>query len=272
MDGKPTTIKFYHAGSERKLTSLEINNKMASWNTAKDHSRKYFEVEGEYLTSLSSNIHAGDIGFWGEWEAESNIIRSLNPNNNMLPQYIHQPIPPSTTPRSRGTTFLNTDPCVFGDNFLYSNCKQSTFKSLQNLDIGDVIVFGSQKQGDFLLDTVFVVGNIIKFNRRNQHLSIGNRVNSWYYHLTLNLLNSNYTLYIGATYRNPINSMFSFFPCVLSAQHSSGFFRPNVLQAYNTAQTQGIRYKKLGNPNIEWRNVANDVLNKGLYLGVKAKI
>lgn len=271
MYGKPTTIKFLHPGSERKLTPLEINNMLASWNTAKEHSRKYFEVQGDYLTSLSSNIHAGNIGFWGEWEAESHIIRTLNPNHNTLPHYVHQPILPSTTPKSRGTRFLNSDPCVFGDNFLYSNCKQS-MKSLQNLDIGDVIIFGSQKQGNFVLDTVFVVGSIIKFNRRNLHLSIGNMVNSWYYHLTLNLLIGNHTLYIGATYDKPINSMFSFFPCVPSAQYPSGFSRPNVLQAHNTGQSRGISYRDLGNPNVEWLNVANDVLNNGLYLGIKAEV
>ncbi|WP_369355218.1 hypothetical protein [Lysinibacillus capsici] len=270
MNSKPTTIKFLHPGSERKLTPTEITNKIANWNTG-DHNRKYLEVKGEYLTSLNSAIKSETIGFWGEWEAESHIIKTLIPNHSTLPHYVHQPILPSTTPKSRGTRFLNTDPCVFGSNFLYSNCKQS-MRSLQNLDIGDVIIFGSQKQGVFVVDTVFVVGNIIKFNRRNLQATIGDKVEGWFYHLTLNLLAGSHTLYIGATYNNPVNGIFSFFPCVPSSQYPNGFSLPRTLQAYNTGQSRGIRYRNLGSPNVEWSNVVNDVLNSGLCLGIKAII
>ena len=50
---------------------------------------------------------------------------------------------------------------MFGDRFLYSNCKQLTphgsASALQSLTRGSVIVFGSQIDGRFRLNMVFVV-------------------------------------------------------------------------------------------------------------------
>lgn len=273
MYGNPTTIKFLHPGPERKLTKTEIINKFANWQTEpSEHSRKYFEVKGEYISSLNFSIKSDEIGFWGEWEAESQIIRTLNPSLSTLPHFVHKPVKPLSTPRIPGKRFLNTDPCVFGDDFLYSNCRQRTFKSLQNLNIGDVIIFGSSINGDFVVDTVFVVGKIIKFNRRNQQVTIGNSVASWYYHSTLNLLADNYILYFGATYYNQIDGMFSFFPCSPTKRHPNGFSRPKTFHKYNGKKALGIAYRELDQPNREWIKVVNDVLNNGLCLGIKANI
>ena len=55
----------------------------------------------------------------------------------------------------------NTDPWVFGNSFLYSNCKQLTPRgnpsALQGLSRGSLVLFGSSTGGRFVIDTVFVV-------------------------------------------------------------------------------------------------------------------
>jgi hypothetical protein len=62
----------------------------------------------------------------------------------------------------------NTDPWVWGDRMIYSNCKQvfgperrPTFmqRLTQRLTRGSVIRFGSTIDGEFCVDTVFVVAS-----------------------------------------------------------------------------------------------------------------
>lgn len=53
----------------------------------------------------------------------------------------------------------NTDPLVFGDSFLYSNCRQGAIGRLRELRAGSVIVFGSVVSKSWVVDTVFVVGD-----------------------------------------------------------------------------------------------------------------
>ena len=50
----------------------------------------------------------------------------------------------------------NTDPFVFGDTFYYTCCQR---KRLFGPEKGDIILFGSCKNGKVLIDTVFVVDN-----------------------------------------------------------------------------------------------------------------
>lgn len=55
----------------------------------------------------------------------------------------------------------NTYPYVFGDNFLYSNCRQNDRRGplrTQRLAVGSLILFGSQLAREFVIDAVFVLG------------------------------------------------------------------------------------------------------------------
>ena len=57
----------------------------------------------------------------------------------------------------------NTDPFIFGDRFLYSNCKQATSTRLRSLGRGSVIAFGSHTARRWVLDTVMVVAGSVDY-------------------------------------------------------------------------------------------------------------
>ena len=104
---------------------------------------------------------AGDLGFWGEWEAEADDVSIVGgttplPTSIFTPYYYQYP--------SSCVGVQNTDPFVFGNCFVYSCCKQFRPRSghltgLAKLDRGSVVLFGSQLHGRFVLDTVFVVSH-----------------------------------------------------------------------------------------------------------------
>ncbi len=102
----------------------------------------------------------GDLWAWGEWEAESELLRELDqmgdpgfPRHLWLPYYVR---------RQHGYRGLhNTDPFIFGERFLYSNCHQRWKSRLRTLSRGSVIAFGSKK-GDWVLDTVLVVAGPVE--------------------------------------------------------------------------------------------------------------
>lgn len=276
MNKSPCLIKFFHAGKERNIKKCELENGICKWRYKTEHARKYVVTSGKYIKSLYNSPESGKIGFWCEWEAESyvkNIVKSKNFNKE-YPRYLHIPLLPR---RSIRAGYLNTDPCVIGKYFLYSNCMQNTKEGnqthMQKLNIGDIIVFGSSKNKQFICDTVFVIGQKIQFDRNNMNFQIGTMVPKWYYNITLNSLNRNqrFTLYIGATYDNPVNGMFSFVPCVSDLSIYRGFIRPNVLTQLNNGKTQGTSRITSPDPKKLWHQIANEVINNGLYLGISSE-
>ncbi|MED2844413.1 hypothetical protein [Bacillus toyonensis] len=273
MNGTPVSIKFLHPGGERILSHSEIATGIASWNTMK-HSRKYVEAKGKFMSAVNSIPVEDILGFWTEWEAPSKIVRVTNSKTLGYPCYVHTPLHP-TAPVSH--QYKNTDPCVFGEYFLYSNCQQYTSHGkqatvLQNLEPGDIIVFGSHFGGLFVVDTVFVVKDVVPINRRQVRTRSIQQVPQWYYDLTLDFLVNNHVLYIGATPSQPYKGMFSFFPCVSAVHRPRGFNRPATLHQTNSKQVRGFRYKGLGNPQSIWNQVVQDTLSAGLLLGVNAKV
>ena len=69
--------------------------------------------------------------------------------------------PPAAPP---DRSFQNTDPMVFGDAFIYSNCVQPAFRSLRSLSPGSIILFGRYggdgRAHSFSLDTCLVVDQV----------------------------------------------------------------------------------------------------------------
>jgi hypothetical protein len=57
------------------------------------------------------------------------------------PHWLHEPY--WEVPRHR-LHLQNTDPLVFGDRFLYSNCRQGRNRKLRELAPGSLVVFGSK--------------------------------------------------------------------------------------------------------------------------------
>lgn len=130
-----------------------------------------------------------------------------------------------------------------------------------------MVIFGSRVNRKFVVDTVFVVAEAIPYTSPNVRRIVGQRVPEHAYSLSLELVGPGaYTLYIGATYDNPVEDMFSFVPAAPSADYPLGFPRPSGPPSLQDRQTMGINI--LDDPKGYWLAVAVTVLGHGLCLGV----
>jgi hypothetical protein len=219
--------------------------------------------------------------FWGEWEAQSRIVHRWSRRDG-LPTVLHQPYwrPPNIDGDRQ-----NTDPWVFGDTFLYSNCKQITPargpSALQRLPIGSMVLFGSGRDGEFVLDTVLVVGEIAgTFSPAAPPDDLG--VDEAFTTCTLDSLGTldesyttaTYTLFRGATPASPVGGTYSFVPCMPRGDSGARFVRPAVRLpgAVNPRSTQSPSGAKELRPAAEvadaWHDVVDQVRAAGLDLGV----
>ncbi|MEH6954457.1 hypothetical protein [Neobacillus drentensis] len=244
-------VQFFHPGSqyEELLVNKRIGKKTKDsclftktnrlegiklWNTG-NHKRKFIRMNGEYINDASKSVE-GEIAFWGEWEPESYFsILENNKNKKDMPLHIHQPF----YSKHFKSNMQNTDPFVYGDSFLYSCCQQNVtrkserFKNkgifpttLQDLDIGSLILFGSRignskTNYQFALDTVFVVSNYIEFSLNNISV-LKNSVTPTFYECVLSKIQTNNsnssnnvycTLYFGETFSNKTKGPYSFIIC-----------------------------------------------------------
>lgn len=154
-------VQFPHLGNEHKCNSTD---QVKEWNTG-NHTRKFIRAKGKYLLDLVSEEKNDDLMFWGEWECES-LFEEIKYNSDRridYPKYIHKPI----INVSNKAGLQNTDPYVFGENFIFSCCKQQSFKQLKNLKPGSIVVFGSKLNNNFVIDTVFVVKDGQDYNVNN---------------------------------------------------------------------------------------------------------
>lgn len=263
MNGQPTAVKFYHPGRE---WSSRAAQGIAPWATnPPGHRRKYLEAGGSYLVEPGGPVQHGCVGFWGEYEAPTAFRRLPPPPAPHMPTFVHRPMPPHPSARpARGA--MNADPLVLGEQWLYSNCQQG-LANMRRLDPGDVVIFGSQLDGAFVVDTLFVVADRISYTRQTARASIGTRVADWVYPLVLELVaDGPHVLYIGATYQNPINGLFSYVPCVDMQDCPQGFARPRAPAAYQSAQSQSVKY--MADPVRVWHDITRCVLDAELFLGV----
>lgn len=187
----------------------------------------------------------------------------------------------------------NTDPYVFGNSFFYSCCKQRKCNKptiLQNLNPGDLIVFYSYKKCDSgfvcMLDTIFVIGEKIGEFKKNSYSKIKNSISDLYFqNVVMPIFYGNggsldndgcFTLYRSATYRNPINGMFSYFPCkIYSGNENCGFpryeIKNGILQGDIVLKSkQGFAVNNVDNVFYIWRCLTQDILDAGYNLGVTA--
>ena len=152
-------VQFMHPGRE-----IDVIGNTVGWNT-KEHCRRLLCHAGEYIDANNNSYHNDNLCFWNEYEAPT-CPYQIQPYRgwNFAHHYhkIIQPIPPSPNRQficqdnTLDECCDNTDPCVFGDTFKYSNCQQVPGGDLWNLPPGSLILFGSLHAGQFYLDTVFV--------------------------------------------------------------------------------------------------------------------
>lgn len=221
-----TVVQFPHPGGEHNPASDEM-----PWNVA-DHRRKFLRSPGRYVDD-TDKARTDDVVFWGEWEAPSQIERRWAPDG-LLPRALHRPY--WLQPAMNGFR-QNTDPWVFGNRMIYSNCKQvvgpqRVRTSMQSLPIGSVLLFGSTIGHEFCLDTVLVVASArpwIPFEVDDHHVDHAFKV------CTAESITSSgtdvhtdLTLYRGATFDDPVHGMYSFVPALPATDEGPRFARPAV--------------------------------------------
>jgi hypothetical protein len=212
-------------------------------------------------------------------------------------------IVPSGPTRTHTRGLHNTDPFVFGDRFHYTGCLQHTKHGptqLRNLCRGSVILFGSKRPGrpEFTLDTVFVVAGFVDHTRRDYKRKLAGVVSETYAAVTLapwygetpgckppesnggcNSLESerSFRLYLGATLEDPVDGMFSFFPCLTGDGIAQGFARPaiRIPEVISPKMTQNKRLNpRQSTDEITplWNEVVRQVIAQDLALGIHADL
>jgi hypothetical protein len=275
-------VQFIHPGGEHHPDAPGAGRK--GWNTGA-HQRKFMRTEGASLDAKGA-AHDGEVLFWGEWEPPSKV-EDLEAPGRDYPRYLHRPF---LEPRTEFAGYRNTDPFVFGDEFLYTGCQQWRGKphgnpvQLRYLLPGSIILFGSCAGDRFLLDTVFVVRDFIDHDRDNYRDALRGAVPDAYWTVTLGPWYSGppdgrtFRLYRGATPANAVNGMFSFFPCHRAdAPATRGFSRPGLSQlaCVKPRLRQGWSATKLGDVAQAadvWHSVRQAVLAEGCEFGVRAAI
>ncbi len=161
----PRALLFNHPGREHVPAT---SGALYPWNTMPaPHRRKFLRVQARRaLPRAGQNAYAleaesNSVTLWAEWEPCSRAWLFLSSPDRSLPKAWHEPILTCQPPANAH----NTDPWIFGEEMRYSNCRQGKTPGLRQLQVGDVVLFGSLKKCipgdgfDFLLDTVFVIGS-----------------------------------------------------------------------------------------------------------------
>ena len=293
MDYKRCFVQFPHPGGEHKPDgSGNIGwNKTHRNNRPNGHKRKFMQVRGGWIEEDGTK-RSGDLWAWGEWEPESDLIRKLDRprSSRNHPRYLWQPY---YVPRDDYGGLHNTDPFIFGDCFLYSNCGQvgSSRRGLKHLDQGSVIAFGSGRKADgdkkWMLDTVLVVRESCDYNPLESHEALEFKVPDAFLKVTdgplaadlaQNPEKGGFQLYRGATRDDPIYEMFSFFPA-MPAGGDAGFPRPFISlqdESFNPRSLQAPkghgRDRTLKELRGLWKSLVIQVHDAGLVLGTCADV
>lgn len=267
-------VQFPHPGAEHNPPGTRM-----PWNTG-EHRRKFLTSPGRFVDG-DDEVTDGDLVFWGEWEAPSEIVDRW-PTSGRLPRYLHRPY--WARPANSGWR-QNTDPWVFGRQMIYSNCKQTLRPdhrptALQRLTRGSVICFGSALDGEFCADTILVIASAEPW--RPDDDDITSRAGAAFATCTAGSLASGddrygharLTLYRGATIDDPVDGMYSFVPALPAGHDRPRFARPPIRLPglINPASTQSANGSNRPQPahivRDAWEAIRHQVLTAGLVLAV----
>ena len=268
-------VQFSHPGQEHEPD----RDGGKQWNRNHlSHRRKFMQFRGKWIEQDGSR-HTGDLRAWGEWEPESNLIRGLDQpgGDRQYPRYLWRPY---YIPKDNCSGLHNTDPFIFGERFLYSNCGQTSKPGLKHLGDGSLIAFGSGKkingQRRWTLDTVLVVKDSVEYHAPNVLMALDGWVTESFLAATGAMLTDSGRLYRGATPDDPVDGMFSFFPA-MPARGDIGFPRPLIDlpgEYFNPRSWQAP--KGLGRDRAAaerlglWESLVSQVRANGLVLGTWA--
>jgi hypothetical protein len=159
MTGQPLqVVQFVHPGFEYHVGDRNTRSGVMPWKPGRSqHNRKFMLTLGSLFDPGTGEDHtSAPLGFWGEWEGPSVFWRVDSPGPS-LPTILHAPFRPTSCPTE---PVQNTDPMVFGDAFIYSNCLQGAFRSLRTLSPGSIVLFGRHGHPSFSLDTCLVIDRV----------------------------------------------------------------------------------------------------------------
>lgn len=298
MADKRCFVQFSHPGREHDRGSGSCWNPLYGPDgKERYHRRKFMQVSGKWIDENGAR-RRGEMYAWGEWEPESDVIRNLDRPNPLYPRYLWLPY---WRRRNDYSDVHNTDPFVFGERFLYSNCGQGARNKagLKRLGVGPVIAFGSGKEIDgerkWVLDTVFVVKDSIDYDPRDPRERLEGEASETFLNVTGEPLaawgegehrkepcgpgEGNLRLYRGATPDDPVDGMYSFFPAT-PAGGDSGFPRPLVRlpkyidpRSFRTQKGHGRGLPPVPPDELRrlWDSLVAQVREAGLVLGVYAE-
>lgn len=282
-------VQFPHPGKEYIKSCFEhgVDKSLTKpWTeiSAKSHHRSFLQCEGTYRAG-NGKTGIGSLNFWGEWEGPADV-KFLKPALGDDPKWLLTPRYPKKTESG-----MNTDPFVFNGPFRYSFCRQENKVSLRNLAVGSMVLFGSTKDGRFVLDTVFVVGkNCGTFESYSKKKSLG-----LFGQMNIGAILKEAgagqcggkkcgeapqaTAYAGATPESPANGIYSFAPAKLASGKDSVFARPvldeDVFGEFISPNlSQNIKNTPASPADIVkiWKTLTQTLLQQGFVLGVRFDI
>ncbi len=274
-------IQFPHPGCERERADA---TRWSTWDQR--HARKFMEFPGRWIDAEGAE-QEGLLCAWGEWEPESTRVAEFRPDGREgFPLNLWRPH--YRIPADGYVRLHNTDPFIFGERFLYSNCNQRG--GLKELARGSLILFGS-KRGDWLLDTVLVIGDSTEYEASNAVATLRDSVPETFLDVTAKPIAENskgeaFRLYCGATPEDRVGEhMFSFFPARPADAVASGFRRPPIKlpPAYSDYFNEGNgsypRGHKRSTRDLSpdelddlWHSIVEQVRDAGLVLGTHAEL
>jgi hypothetical protein len=271
-------VQFIHPGFEYSFgTSSQGVMPWKDGNVI--HNRKFLLASGSVVEWSAQRDHRDvPLVFWGEWEAPSVYWRVAS-SGKPMPSFLHAPFRPERWPEA---SVQNTDPMVFGDAFIYSNCLQPAFRSLRSLTPGSIVLFGryGRERGahSFGLDTCLVIDDIETLPPGGDGWGVEIVSDAVLRPLASEGARDPLTVYSG---RSGPDAPFSFFPARRFEGAASLFARPTLeptgalAGVINTAKNQGIKgTSDLSEADRDaiWAEVARQVSDQGCHLGYHAAL
>ena len=277
-------IQLHHDGWEHDRRCAEAWHSFAGDHP---HQRKFLQLDGEWIDE-GGHTQSDELWLWGEWEAESKRLGRLEQPSGDKRRFPSTLWLPSYRAREDYLGLHNTDPFIFGEQFLYSNCGQrrgqrGPGKTLKELASGSLIVFGSCVSNEWVLDTVFVVGKPYDYCAASMREDLADVVPDAFMDVTGEPIIQNeradlpLRLYVGATPADPVNCMFSFFPA-RPAGGDAGFARPRIdlpSEYFNPKKCQNYKQTCDLSPGTLrglWDSLVAQVREAGLVLGTYAEL
>jgi hypothetical protein len=253
-----------------------------SWKPGRSaHDRKYMVSRGALLDAAAGRDHRDvPIAFWGEWEGPS-LYWKIDSPGKPLPSVVHAAFRPRERPSG---PVQNTDPMVFGDAFIYSNCMQAHYRVLRSLTPGSIVLFGrySRVAGipAFSLDTCLVVNRMQRITPAPFDDTYGSDLleDAVVRPLYTEGARDDLTVYFGRG-KGAHDEAFSFVPAQLMDVDPPLFARPELRPTgvldgiVASGNMQGIKATwnlSAGDRDAIWQEVADQVAAQGCGLGYYA--